>query len=67
MTWPLTYDDGINLRSKECQSGMAHYICRIETIEGGYKAQLSCFLCFIKCSMLCLLYLAIVENINLFK
>ena len=30
MTWPLTYDDGINLRSKKCESGMAHYFCEIK-------------------------------------
>ena len=29
MTWPLTYDDGVNLRAKRCSSGMARYICRI--------------------------------------
>ena len=29
MTWPLTYDDGINLLSKPCESGMSHYICEI--------------------------------------
>jgi len=49
MTWPLTYDDGINLRPKECGSGIAHYICRIEQVEGkhknSYAAQL--FLAFI--------------------
>ena len=28
MTWPLTYDDGINLRAKKC-SKEAHYACRV--------------------------------------
>ena len=27
MTWPLTYEDGINMLSKPCDTGMAHYIC----------------------------------------
>ena len=26
MTWPLTYDDGINLRAKSCNE-QSHYIC----------------------------------------
>ena len=30
MTWPLTYDDGINLRPKACESGMSHYVCEIK-------------------------------------
>ena len=29
MTWPLTYDDGINLRAKECGTGKSHYICQV--------------------------------------
>ena len=29
MTWPLTYDDGINLRAKDC-SKEAHYVCRVD-------------------------------------
>ena len=29
MTWPLTYDDGINLRAKDC-SAEAHYVCRVD-------------------------------------
>ena len=28
MTWPLTYDDGINLRAKDC-SEEAYYVCRV--------------------------------------
>ena len=28
MTWPLSYDDGINLRRKECGSGISHYVCK---------------------------------------
>ena len=27
MTWPLTYDDGTNLRAKECGTGKSQYIC----------------------------------------
>jgi len=30
MTWPLTYDDGINLRPKECGSGTARYMCKVK-------------------------------------
>ena len=29
MTWPLTYDDGVNLRAKHCNSGLARYFCRV--------------------------------------
>ena len=29
MTWPLTYDDGINLRAKDC-SEEAHFVCRVD-------------------------------------
>lgn len=28
MTWPLTYDNGINLRPTEC-SDKAHFICQV--------------------------------------
>ena len=28
MTWPLTYDDGINLRAEDCAEE-AHYVCRV--------------------------------------
>ena len=27
MTWPLTYDDGINLLSKDCNSITAYFAC----------------------------------------
>ena len=30
MTWPLTYDDGINLRAKDCGTGKSHYICQVK-------------------------------------
>ena len=30
MTWPLTYDDGINLRPKNCESGISHYVYEIK-------------------------------------
>ena len=33
MTWPLTYDDGINLRAKECKSGLSHHVCRFEGMK----------------------------------
>ena len=29
MTWPLTYNDGINLRPKQCETGMSHYVCQV--------------------------------------
>ena len=29
MTWPLTYDDGINLRAKDC-SEEDNYVCRVD-------------------------------------
>ena len=29
MTWPLTYDDGVNLRGKNCASGKAYYLCKM--------------------------------------
>ena len=28
MTWPLTYDDGINLYTKECGTGKSHFVCK---------------------------------------
>ena len=28
MTWPLTYDNGINLRPKDCGSGESYYVCK---------------------------------------
>ena len=33
MTWPLTYDDGINLRAKDCETGKSHYICKCALIS----------------------------------
>ena len=30
MSWPLTYDDGINLLDKNCETGISHYICKVE-------------------------------------
>ena len=27
MTWPLTYNDGINLYSKDCETGISHFAC----------------------------------------
>ena len=29
MSWPLTYEDGINLRGKRCQDE-AYFLCQIE-------------------------------------
>ena len=31
MTWPLTYDDGINLRAKDCETGKSHFVCGVNT------------------------------------
>ena len=28
--WPLTYDDGENVRFKSCELGTAYYICNVE-------------------------------------
>ena len=28
MTWPLTYDDGVNLRARKCGSGKSNFVCR---------------------------------------
>ena len=30
MTWPLTYDDGINLRAKDCSKD-AYYVCQVNS------------------------------------
>ena len=30
MSWPLTYDDGINLHAKDCETGVSNYICKVE-------------------------------------
>ena len=28
VTWPLTYNDGINLYPKKCETGLAHFVCK---------------------------------------
>ena len=28
MSWPLTYDDGINLRPQPCGNGRSYYVCQ---------------------------------------
>ena len=28
MTWPLSYDDGINLHPKPCESGRSYFVCQ---------------------------------------
>ena len=30
MTWPLSYEDGINLRPKRCDQGESYYVCDIK-------------------------------------
>ena len=35
MSWPLTYEDGINLRGKRCQDE-AYFLCQIECKFDNY-------------------------------
>ena len=42
MTWPLTYDDGINLKGEFCGKGKAYYICQLP-VMGGKKPQATTF------------------------
>ena len=30
MTWPLTYDNGIDLRPTKCESKMSLYVCKVK-------------------------------------
>ena len=36
-TWPLTYDDGTNLRSKSCENGYSYYICKFQGRRETHK------------------------------
>ena len=44
MTWPLTYDDGINLNPKQCETGRSYYICQYKCKYFSSYVELNCLI-----------------------